>query len=117
MTAIEVPSDKEALAVAQSTDIVFAAGAAGVQFLPDGWLDQAVSVAVAVDINAVPPVGLAGIEAMDAGVKRGNDTICYGAIGVGGLKMRIHKACIKALFETNNKLFGTHEIHEVAMHF
>jgi methylenetetrahydrofolate/methylenetetrahydromethanopterin dehydrogenase (NADP+) len=117
LTAVEVPSDKEALAVAQTTDIIFAAGAAGVQFLPDGWQDQAESVAVAIDINAVPPVGLAGIEVMDSGVKRGNDTICYGAIGVGGLKMRIHKACIKALFETNNKLFGNHEIHEIAMHF
>ena len=117
LAAVEVHSDKDALVVAQSADVVFAAGAAGVQFLPDGWLDRAEGVAVAIDINAVPPVGLAGIEAMDAGVKRGKDVICYGAIGVGGLKMRIHKACIKALFETNNKLFSTHEIHEVAMHF
>ncbi len=117
LTAVEVSSDREALVVAKWSDVVFAAGAAGVQFLPEGWLDQVDSVAVAVDVNAVPPAGLAGIEALDAGEKRGNDTICYGAIGVGGLKMRTHKACIKAMFDTNSKLFGIHEIHEVAMHF
>ncbi len=38
---------------------------------------------------------------MDKGVMRG-ERADYGALGVGGLKMKIHKASIAALFESNN---------------
>jgi hypothetical protein len=36
--------------------------------------------------------------------------LCYGAIGVGGLKMKIHKAAIEKLFLSNDQVFGTQEI-------
>ena len=36
--------------------------------------------------------------------------VLYGAIGVGGLKMKIHKAAIARLFETNDAILDAAEI-------
>lgn len=93
--------------------LVIAAGAAGVQFLDaDGW-QAADSLKVAIDLNAVPPVGLGGIEVTDKGVERAG-VICYGAIGVGGTKMKVHRAAIGKLFESNSLVLDTAAIYEIA---
>lgn len=91
---------------------VFAAGAAGVELAAEGWLENHASVEVAIDLNAVAPAGLGGIEVMDKAVTR-SGTVCYGAIGVGGRKMKIHKQCVRSLFESNTLELDTHEIFEV----
>jgi hypothetical protein len=67
---------------------------------------------VAIDLNAVPPAGLAGIEVMDKGVER-HGAVCYGAIGVGGTKMKIHKACVARLFESNDQVLDTERIYQI----
>jgi hypothetical protein len=38
----------------------------------------------------------------------------FGALGVGGLKMKIHKACIAKLFERNDQVLDAESIAEVA---
>ena len=38
----------------------------------------------------------------------------FGALGVGGLKMKIHKACIARLFERNDLVLDAETIAEVA---
>lgn len=92
-------------------DIVFSAGAAGIELLDERWksIDRQL---VLVDINAVPPVGIAGVEVMDRGEERDN-AICYGAIGVGGLKMKIHKKSIEALFDANDQILETETIYRL----
>jgi hypothetical protein len=67
---------------------------------------------VAIDLNAVPPAGLAGIDAMDKAKQR-DGVLCYGAIGVGGTKMKIHKAAIQRLFEANDQVLDAEEIFEI----
>ena len=57
---------------------------------------------VAIDLNAVPPVGIAGIKPQDKAVEQ-DGQICYGAIGVGGLKMKLHKAAIRRLFREQRR--------------
>jgi len=58
---------------------------------------------VAIDLNAVPPLGIEGVEVTDKGVER-DGVICYGAIGVGDTKMKIHRAAIARLFESNDQV-------------
>ena len=67
---------------------------------------------VAIDVNAVPPAGIAGIEVFDKGTVR-EGVVCYGAIGVGGLKMKIHKAALHKLFEANDKVLDWAEIYAI----
>ena len=71
------------------------------------------SVRAAADLNAVPPLGIEGIEVTDNAVEREGVTT-FGALGVGGLKMKIHKACIARLFESNNLVLDAESIAEVA---
>ena len=41
--------------------------------------------------------------------------VCYGALGVGGTKMKIHKAAIAKLFEANNAVLDVEEIYNLAL--
>jgi hypothetical protein len=90
--------------------IVIAAGAAGVELLSTELRQMANSLRVAIDLNAVPPVGIGGIEVMDKAVER-DGVLCYGAIGVGGTKMKIHKAAIRQLFSANDLVLDAPEIY------
>jgi methylenetetrahydrofolate/methylenetetrahydromethanopterin dehydrogenase (NADP+) len=104
-------SDETAAAVA-GCDILVAAGAAGIELVSEELWREHVRAKVAIDLNAVPPAGLAPIEARDAAVPR-DGVVCYGAIGVGGLKMKIHKAAVRSLFEANDRLLDADEIYEI----
>jgi len=92
---------------------IFAAGAAGVQFLKQEQWHGIEPLKLAVDLNAVPPAGLEGLEVVDAGRER-DGVVCYGAIGVGGLKMKIHKAAVNRLFDRNDAILTTDPIDELA---
>ncbi len=96
----------------ESADVVFAAGAAGVELLNANWLASNSKTQLAIDINAVPPVGISGIAVTDQAETR-SAVICYGAIGVGQLKMKIHKRCIESLFQSNDQILDTEEIFRV----
>ena len=89
--------------------MVFSCGAAGARLLTANQLGIATKLRVAIDLNAVPPTGIEGIELTDKGAHRGN-RFDYGALGVGGLKMKIHKACIAAMFESNQLFLDCHEM-------
>jgi hypothetical protein len=53
-----------------------------------------------------------GIEVQDNGVER-DGVVVFGALGVGGLKMKIHKACIARLFEQNDLVLDVDTIAEI----
>jgi methylenetetrahydrofolate/methylenetetrahydromethanopterin dehydrogenase (NADP+) len=36
---------------------------------------------------------------------------CFGAVGVGGTKMKIHKAAVARLFERNDQVLDAEEIY------
>ncbi len=120
----QVPNAKvEAVAVGSSGDgpkalegrnLVVAAGAAGTLLLPKKVRDTARDLRLAIDLNAVPPVGIEGIDVMDRGKER-DGVICYGAIGVGDTKMKAHKAAIAQLFQTNTAVLDIEQIYEIAL--
>jgi hypothetical protein len=102
----------KALDIIGDADVVFAAGAAGVELLENRW--NTTDVQVLVDLNAVPPSGIANVGVTDSGEEK-NGAICYGAIGVGGLKMKIHRQAIKSLFESNDLVLNTEEIYQIGV--
>lgn len=113
-TLIPAPiNSNDSLAAAlKDIQIVVSAGAPGVTLLPRVAFVTARSLQVAVDLNAVPPLGIEGVESTDAGIVR-DGLKCYGAIGVGGTKMKIHKAAICHLFERNDVVLDAPEIYEI----
>jgi hypothetical protein len=92
--------------------VIIAAGAPGAQLLPSELRRQCRSLTLAIDLNAVPPVGIGGIQPQDKAVER-DGHICYGAIGVGGAKMKLHKAAVRRLFEANDLVLDAEEIYEL----
>jgi len=88
-------------------------GPAGVQIVPRAAWTADPGLTVAVDLNAVPPFGIEGIDPSEDGVVRGRVT-CVGALGVGKLKMKIHRAAIARLFESNDAVLDAESIHVLA---
>jgi hypothetical protein len=68
---------------------------------------------IAVDLNAVPPLGIEGIDVNDAGVKR-NGVMVFGAFGVGNFKTKLHKACVERLFTRNDLVLDAEAIADIA---
>jgi hypothetical protein len=92
--------------------VVIAAGGPGAILLNNDARRQAKSLKVAVDLNAVPPLGIEGVEVADKGADR-DGVACYGAIGVGGTKMKIHTRAIQRLFESNDAVLDAEEIFQL----
>lgn len=87
-------------------------GPAGVQLVPrSAWANRP-GLEVAVDLNAAPPAGIEGIQPTNDGAMR-DGVQCIGALGVGNLKMKIHKACLARLFEVNDAVLDAEEIFEL----
>jgi len=106
------PLGFDAASALDGAQIVIAAGAAGVELVSKQARQSSKSLKVAIDLNAVPPVGIAGIEITDKAKDR-DGLICYGAIGVGGTKMKIHRAAIQKLFTANNLVLDAEQVFEI----
>jgi hypothetical protein len=61
----------------------------------------------------VPPAGVEGIEYGDKAVDR-DGVICYGAGGVGGTKMKVHRAAVAKLFERSDQVLDAEEVYALA---
>ena len=99
--------------VLDGAEIIIASGAAGIELISEDTLKQVATLKVAIDLNAVPPAGIGGISVTDQ-AKQFGGAVIYGAIGVGGLKMRTHKAAIQSLFESNDRVLDAAEIYSIA---
>jgi len=109
LTPTEVGQPNDAAAALDGVQVVVACGAAGVELLPGSAVTGKQGLKVAIDLNAVPPAGIGGLDVMDRAKDR-NGVICYGAIGVGGTKMKIHKEAIRRLFTRNDQVLDAEEI-------
>ena len=97
----------------QGVQILLNSGPAGVQMVPRSAWTAVKSLEVAVDLNAVPPLGIEGVEVTDAGKVRDGVTV-FGAFGVGNFKTKLHKACVARLFTRNDLVLDAEAIAEVA---
>jgi len=88
-------------AILDGADVLLNSGPVGVQMVPKSMWTSVKALKVAVDLNAVPPLGIEGIDVQDAGVKR-EGVVVFGAFGIGNFKTRLHKACVARLFTRND---------------
>ena len=114
--AIQVANDVELKSALEGVELVISTGAAGVCLLPEKIRQAVSSLKMVVDLNAVPPMGIEGTSVMDKGAIR-EGVVCYGAIGVGDLKMKIHRAAIAALFTRNDQVMDALEVYDIALNF
>ncbi len=111
-----VTSAEELRAALDGRTLVVAAGAAGIVLFPKAARSACPELKVAIDLNAVPPLGIEGIEVSDKGKER-DGVMGYGAIGVGGTKMKVHRAAVARLFESNDQVLDAEEVFALAQAF
>jgi methylenetetrahydrofolate/methylenetetrahydromethanopterin dehydrogenase (NADP+) len=111
--AVAMADSSGAASTLEGAELLLNTGPAGVCLVPrDAWAKRS-GLSAAVDLNAVPPLGIEGIEVMDDGVDRDGVKV-FGALGAGKLKMKLHKACIARLFERNDLVLDAETIADIA---
>jgi len=114
ITGVAVEQTEDLADALAHVQLVVSAGAAGVTLLPENARQQAGDLQLVIDLNAVPPVGIEGVEPTDSATER-DGVLAYGALGVGGRKMKIHKAAIKMLFDSNEHILDAPTIYDLAV--
>jgi hypothetical protein len=109
---MEVRDDATTTRALEGTHIVLAAGAAGIELVKKELWMASPSIEVVADINAVPPLGLDGLKPTDD-AKFYEGRIAFGALSIGGFKMKIHRAAVAKLFEQNDLVLDVEEIYEI----
>lgn len=113
VTYAATPDAASRAAIVKGQNVIFSAGAIGIELLSEAdWKDEA-SIQFIADYNAQPPLGFGGIDAMDKAKERHGKHV-FGALGIGGLKLKLHRACIGKLFENTETVFDAEEIYALA---
>jgi hypothetical protein len=113
VTALGAAGPDEYNAVIKGATAVLTCGAAGVQCVSEKMWKENDSLKVLADVNAVPPTGIEGVKSHWNG-KEVDGKFLYGALGIGGFKMKLHRACVAKLFEQNDLVLDAEEIFGIA---
>lgn len=92
----------------QTADIVFATGAAGIELLSTELLASATHLKVAADVNAVPPAGVAGLDAFDNGKEiagSSSGAVGIGALAIGNIKYQVQSQLLKQMIEIEKPVY------------
>jgi methylenetetrahydrofolate/methylenetetrahydromethanopterin dehydrogenase (NADP+) len=108
------PADRSELeSLLDGAQLVLAAGPAGVQVLRRDFWTQHPTIELLADYNAAEPLGIEDTEATDD-LADYDGKLVLGALAIGGPKMKVHKACVRRLFESNDNVIDTDEVYAVA---
>lgn len=113
VTRVEAADDAARAKAVKDATIVFAAGAIGVQLLKVADWQNNAKIEMLADVNAQPPLGIEGVEATDKAKDR-SGKIAFGALGIGGLKLKLHRGCIGKLFDSSEGVLDAEEIYAIA---
>jgi hypothetical protein len=109
--AVPLRESSQAAGAIEGGEVLLNAGPAGVMLVPRAaWAGK---FKVVVDLNAVPPLGIEGVEVNDDGAQR-EGAIAFGALGIGNFKMEVHKECLSRLFTRNDLVLDAETIEDVA---
>jgi methylenetetrahydrofolate/methylenetetrahydromethanopterin dehydrogenase (NADP+) len=112
--AIAEPEDDDALAdLLDGATLVLGAGPAGIEVLPAAVWKRVGSIDVLADFNAAEPLGIEGTDAQDDFEERDGKRV-LGALAIGGPKMKVHKTCVRRLFESNDAILDVDGVYEIA---
>ena len=110
LKAAVASNNAEKSALIANIDIVFCAAKAGIQVLDEATLNTATQLKVAGDVNAVPPLGIAGIKRGDLGAAlihavNANGAVGVGALAVGNVKYQLQNEMLKLMLATDKPLY------------
>jgi methylene-tetrahydromethanopterin dehydrogenase len=92
----------------KNADIVVATGAAGIELLSAELVSSAPQLKVAADVNAVPPAGIAGVDAYQNGtaiIGSNSGAVGIGALAIGNIKYQAQNRLLKQMIETEKPVY------------
>ena len=111
---VREPADRGELeAVLEGAQIVLSAGPAGVPVLRRDFWAEHPTLELLADYNAAEPLGIEGTKATDD-MADYDGKLVLGALAIGGPKMKVHKTCVRRLFESNEEILDTDAVYEIA---
>ena len=111
---VREPADRAELeALLDGAQIVLSAGPAGVSVLRRAFWSAAPTIELLADYNAAEPLGIEGTNATDDMADH-DGKLVLGALAIGGPKMKVHKTCVRRLFESNDAVLDTDAVYEIA---
>ena len=105
---IEAGADGNKADYIKTADIVFATGAAGVELLSADLIAMAAQLKVAVDANAVPPSGIAGVDPFHNGTPIEGSisgAVGLGAMAIGNIKFQTQMLLLKKMIESDKPVY------------
>jgi hypothetical protein len=111
---VREPADRAELeAILEGAQIVLAAGPSGVEVLRRDFWAQHPTIELLADYNAAEPLGVEGTQATDD-LADHDGKLVLGALAIGGPKMKVHKTCVRRLFESNDQVLDTDAVYAIA---
>jgi methylene-tetrahydromethanopterin dehydrogenase len=95
-------------ALMQKADVALAASKAGNRVLDRQTLAASSRLLVAADVNAVPPSGIEGIDAMDDGKSLpagSGKAVGIGALAIGNIKYQTQRGLLEAMLKADKALY------------
>jgi methylenetetrahydrofolate/methylenetetrahydromethanopterin dehydrogenase (NADP+) len=111
---VREPADRAELeAILDGVQVVLAAGPSGVEVLRRDFWAQHPTIELLADYNAAEPLGIEGTKATDD-LADYDGKLVLGALAIGGPKMKVHKTCVRRLFESNEQVLDTDAVYAIA---
>jgi methylene-tetrahydromethanopterin dehydrogenase len=101
-------ADADKINYINDVDVVYATGAAGIELLSAELIASAARLKVAADVNAVPPAGIAGVDAFHDGVAIAgskSNAVGIGALAIGNIKYQAQNRLLTQMIETDKPLY------------
>jgi len=106
-------TNEEIASFLNDSHVVIGAAKAGIRILRADQLQNAQNLIVAADVNAVPPLGIEGVEVNDMGkVIEGTPekAVGIGALAIGDIKYKVHYGLFKMMVDEKAKpIYIDHE--------
>jgi len=107
-TSISAGADADKADYITNVDVIFATGAAGIELLSAELIASAPQLKVAADVNAVPPAGVAGLDAFDNGkaiAGSNSGAVGIGALAIGNIKYQVQSALLKCMITSEKPVY------------
>ncbi|MDO9267573.1 MAG: NADP-dependent methylenetetrahydromethanopterin/methylenetetrahydrofolate dehydrogenase [Methylobacter sp.] len=105
---IEAGADADKAEYIKTADVIFATGAAGIELLSAELIASAPQLKVAADANAVPPAGIAGVDAFHNGTPiegSKSGAVGLGAMAIGNIKFQTQVLLLKKMINSDKPVY------------
>jgi len=100
------PTPATKIELLKKADVVMCAGVKGVRLIDKEMLNEVKHIKVLLDINAVPPFGVEGIELKDDMKEMMPGIFTIGALTVGNLKHKVEKEILKEARSNGQEVYN-----------